>query len=105
VDETVRTRHGGLAEQIESELRRLGAWDAPAPPGPATSAFGSADRSFTQWLRYDLVPRLREVAAGRAEPPEHSMVGTQALRELDGNPEAERLVDLLLALDRVVERG
>ena len=63
---------------------RLARGMAPAPEGPAQGAFGWPDRSFTQWLQYDLLPRLREVAAGREDPPEDSMVGTKALREFDG---------------------
>jgi hypothetical protein len=60
------------------------------------------DRSFTQWVRYDLLPRVREVADGRGDPPDESMVATQALRELDGTPNRDRVIDALLELDRLL---
>ena len=105
MDGDARKSYGELADRLEAELRRLGAWDAPAPAGPATSAFGTLDRSFTQWVRYDLLPRLRDVAAGRADPPAESMVGAYAVRELDGVDEADKLIEVLLELDRLVEGG
>ena len=72
-----RARYGNVADEIEAGLRACGAWDGAVPDGPAQGAFGAPDRSFTQWLRYDLLPRLREVAEGRADPPNDSMVGTE----------------------------
>lgn len=94
-----------IADRIEAELRAMGAWDAPAPEGSAQSAFGEADRSFTQWLRHDLTPRLRAVAAQTEEPPPSSMVGARAVREFDGVPDADGLIDALGDLDRLVELG
>jgi hypothetical protein len=101
----VRPAYANVAQRIEQELRALGAWDQPAPDGPASGAFGGADRSFTQWLRYDLVPQLHAVADGRRSPPAQSMVGTRAVREFDGLDAAEPLVAVLLELDRLAESG
>jgi uncharacterized protein YqcC (DUF446 family) len=98
-----RSVYGAVGDKIEAGLRALGAWEGPAPEGPVLGAFGGPDRSFTQWVQYDLLPRLREVAASREDPPETSMVGTRALRELDGLPDADPLIDALLELDRLVE--
>ena len=93
--------YGTIADRIEAELRAIDAWDGAPPPGPARSAFGIGDRSFTQWLRYDLLPRLRAVAAGREHPPSTSMVGAKAVREFDGFDAADRLIDVLLELDQL----
>lgn len=97
-----RARYAKVADEIEAGLRVYGAWDIAAPEGGSEGAFGAPDRSFTQWLRYDLLPRLQEVAEGRADPPSESMVGAQALRELDGAHNADRLIDALLELDRLL---
>jgi tRNA pseudouridine synthase C len=105
VAETDRRAYGTIADRIESELRAIGAWDQPAPEGPVQGAFGAPNRSFSQWLRYDLTPRLREVAAGREDPPTTSMVGTMAIREFDGFDAADTLIDVLLELDKLAESG
>lgn len=99
-----RATFGEFADRIETELRALGAWGSPPPDGPVTSAFGLADMAFTQWLEHVLCARLREVAAGSSEPPDRSDVAVQAVRELDGWPEADRLVEILSALDQYVSR-
>jgi hypothetical protein len=98
-----RAMYGAVADSIETGLRALGAWGEPTAEGSPQGAFGAPERSFTQWVQYDLLPRLREVAAGREEPPEQSMAGTRALRELDGVQGADPLIDALLDLDRLVE--
>ncbi len=98
-----RAAYGVVADKIEAELRTFGAWELPAPDGPVRGAFGAPDRSFAQWLHYDLLPRLREIAAGRADPPDESMAGSKALREFDGLHDADPLIDVLLELDRLVE--
>jgi hypothetical protein len=100
-----RGAYASIAHRIEVELRALGAWDGPAPDGPAEGAFGAVNRSFTQWIRYDLIPRLRAVAAGSEDPPATSMVGTKAIREFDGWDVADPLIDVLLELDRLAESG
>jgi uncharacterized protein YqcC (DUF446 family) len=98
----VETAYGEIADELEAELRRLGWWGSPAPEGPVTSAFGGRDMSFAQWLEHILVPRLREVAAGDAEPPGDSQVAAYAVRELDGFDEAGPLLEVLGRLDRLV---
>lgn len=98
-----RRAYGAVADKIEAELRAFGAWEGSAPEGLAQGAFGWPGRSFTQWLQYDLLPRLRGVAAGREDPPQDSMVGTRALREFDGFQDAAPLIDALLELDRLVD--
>jgi uncharacterized protein YqcC (DUF446 family) len=99
----VNEAYGAIADDVEAELRRLGAWGSPPPAGPVTGAFGQPDVAFTQWLEHVLVPRLREVAAGEADPPGSSMVAAQAVRELDGWDEAAGLIAVLQRLDDLVE--
>ena len=102
-----RPEFGAVADGIEAELRRLGAWDGPPPTPEAIAkggAFGSRTMSFTQWLRWVLIPRLREVASGASEVPANSMVGAYAVRELDGWNEASQLIFRLTELDYLVER-
>jgi len=95
--------YGAIADALEAGLRRLGCWGSPAPTGPITGAFGQPDLAFTQWLEHVLVPRLREIASGQAEPPGSSMVAAQAVREFDGWDEADALIEILQRLDDLVE--
>ena len=92
---TDRAAYGRLAEKIEAELRSLGLWGHPPPAGPVRGPFGAPDLTFTQWLEHVLCPRLREIAAGRGEPPDRSSVAAMAVRELDGVEGAGGLIDAL----------
>jgi uncharacterized protein YqcC (DUF446 family) len=100
--------YGDLADGIAAELRRLGWWPEGVPDGaPAvevSGAFGQPDMPFVHWIALVLVPRLREVAAGTADPPGSSMVAAQAVRELDGVPDAGDLISLLQQLDDLASR-
>jgi uncharacterized protein YqcC (DUF446 family) len=98
-----RTAYAAIADRLEAELRSLGEWDSPEPAAPVTAAFGSNDRSFGQWLRYTLLARVRAIADGETEPPEHSMVAAQAVREFDGYDPAAELITVLTDLDELVE--
>lgn len=87
-------------DSIESELARL--WpDLPEPSGDDVAgggAFGHATMAFPQWLRFVFLPAARErIASG--DLPGSSQVGAQAVRELDGYPEADTLVGLLSEFD------
>jgi uncharacterized protein YqcC (DUF446 family) len=90
------------ADAIEAELRALGWWDIPEPEPERlvdAGAFGQRSLAFAEWLRWVLVPRLRQVAAGEVPWPSSSQVGAYAVRELDGVDEASALIDALIALD------
>src|SRR5215469_9481597 len=93
------------ADEIEGEMRSNGMWqDQPLRPGQLNfqQAFGMDTMTFTQWLQFVFLPRVREsVAANRF--PQSSSVGTQAVREFDGNTEADRLVTLLSEFDALFE--
>jgi uncharacterized protein YqcC (DUF446 family) len=90
---------------LERALADVGLWDVEQPTVEqmaGAGAFGSATMTFGQWLRWVLVPRARQ-ALETGSLPGSSNVAAYAVRELDGAPYADRLVDALLALDAAVE--
>ena len=100
---TDRNAYAAVADRIESELRAIGAWSTSADePAPAEGAFGAPNLSFSQWVQFTLLPKLRAIADGRGEPPPESNAGAQAVREYDGYDAADPLVGALLDLDRLV---
>lgn len=105
-DSRRRRRIGELADEIEREMQRVHAWD-PNPPSEesilAGGAFGLQAGPFEHWVQVVLVARLREVAAGTLELPGSSMVGTQATREWNGQPDLDVLTRLLIEVDEVTE--
>lgn len=104
-----RRRLGEIADEIESEMKRLRWWQDDPPSEDevlAGGAFGLETVAFTQWLQVVFVPRLRQAASGEFPVPSSSSVSTMAVREFDGYPEdTERLMDLLHEVDRVVKSG
>lgn len=96
-----------LIAEIEAELRALGWWSETPPTAEQmafTGAFGADTMTFAQWLQFILLDRLADVAAGRADLPPQSHLAPKAVREYDGAPEAENLIDRLLAVDDLVAR-
>ena len=92
-----------LANQIQTELVSYGYQGFPGEtPVQVNIAFGAGSMSFTGWLWSVFLPRVREILRDQSELPSESSVGTQAIRELDGFPEAERLVDLLCEFDYLI---
>lgn len=93
----------GIADRLEAELRRLGAWsDAPLPPEKMqfSRAFGGDTMAFEQWIQFVLVARLREIAATGSPLPPSSQLRAYAVREFDGREdEMAALIDLLGAVD------
>lgn len=100
---------GALARQldaVEAELRRLGWWQAQSPAPEQlrfTQAFGADTMAFTQWLQFVFLPNAREAVAGKRALPRRSMVGAQAVREFDGDEDAEHLCALLSSFDVAIE--
>ncbi len=95
-------------DEIEAEMRRIGWWDVPEPPPEAFEsrrAFLSDTMAFATWLRFVLLPRARSIVEARGELPPSSMVGTQAIREFDGDDRADRLTHLLAQFDGIVNRA
>jgi uncharacterized protein YqcC (DUF446 family) len=93
------------ADRIEAEMRRIGFWqDEPLRPEQMefTQAFAMDTMTYAQWLQFIFVPRVREAAAAN-QFPSSSSVGTQAVREFDGSPEAGDLITLLAEFDALFD--
>lgn len=93
------------ADEIESEMRSAGLWqDAPLRREQLNfkQAFAIDTMTFTQWLQFVFLPRVREAIAAN-QFPSSSSVGAQAVREFDGAPDADRLVTLLSEFDGLFE--
>lgn len=93
------------ADLTEAEMRRIGYWQAqPLRPEQLkfTQAFAMDTMAFAQWLQFIFLPRVREAAAAN-QLPSSSSVGTQAVREFDGSPEASDLVTLLSEFDALFD--
>jgi uncharacterized protein YqcC (DUF446 family) len=98
-----RSAYGAIGDRIEKELRAVGAWTASEEdPGPPEGAFGAPNLSFSQWVQFTLLPRVRAIADGEAEPPAESNAGAMAVREYDGYDAADPVVFALLDLDELV---
>lgn len=86
---------------IEAEMRRIGLWQKKALRPEQyrfAQAFGMDRMTFTQWLQFIFIPRVREAAVTGNFPAE-SHVATQAMREFDGFSEASQLIKLLAEFD------
>jgi uncharacterized protein YqcC (DUF446 family) len=90
---------------IEAEMRRIGFWESePLRPEQMefTQAFAMDTMTFAEWLQFIFLPRVREAAASNRFPS-GSSVGAQAVREFDGNPDADTLVTLLSEFDALFD--
>ena len=88
-------------EKIEAEMKRIGYWQQePLRPEQLEfqQAFAMDTMSYAQWLQFIFLPRVREAIAAE-EFPRSSSVGTQAIREFDGDDNAAGLVALLCNFD------
>jgi uncharacterized protein YqcC (DUF446 family) len=91
-------------QQIETELKKIGWWREDSLPEAAfrfEKAFARDTMTFSQWLQFILIPRVRGIIENQGEFPGQSQVGTQAIREFDGCAEASDLVDLLCRFDQI----
>lgn len=88
--------------EIEAEMKRIGYWsDEPLPEEAYEfqQAFAMDTMAFSQWLQFILIPRVRTIIEEKDDFPSDSMVGTQAVREFDGDATASGLVTLLSEFD------
>ena len=65
-------------------------------------AFAMDTMTFVQWLQFIFLPRVREAVKSNSFPTSSS-VGAQAVREFDGDPEADQLITLLSEFDGLFE--
>lgn len=100
-------RAAELAAEIEKEMKAIGCWRQETLPEAAYhfhQAFAMDTMTFSQWLQFVLVPRVRQIVAEQGEFPSRSMVGVQAMREFDGDARADRLVSLLSEFDGLFDK-
>ena len=93
------------ADLIEAEMKRIGYWqDTPLRPEQMqfTKAFATDTMTFTQWLQFVFLSRVRDAAAAN-QFPSSSNIGTQAAREFDGDPDADNLITLLSKFDALFD--
>ncbi len=87
--------------EIETEMKQIGFWQSePLPPEQYQfhTAFAMDTMSFSQWLQFVFIPKVKE-AADANQFPAKSQVGAQAVREFDALPSASRLITLLCEFD------
>jgi len=93
-------------DAIEAELRTLGWWDTERPSPEAfefQQAFAIDTMAYAQWLVFVFVPNVRAIIDDEGSFPTTSYVGTQAVREFDGQWEANELTSLLADFDAYIE--
>jgi uncharacterized protein YqcC (DUF446 family) len=96
-----------MVDRIETEMRAIQLWqhEALEPSSYAFSqAFAMDTMTFSQWLQFVFIARVREIISAHGSFPAHSMVAAQAVREYDGLPEASRLLSLLGQFDALIEQ-
>jgi uncharacterized protein YqcC (DUF446 family) len=96
-----------MVDRIEAEMRAIGLWQNEALE-PSRYAFNQAfamdTMTFSQWLQFVFIPRVREIINAHGSFPAQSMVAAQAVREYDGLHEASKLLKLLSAFDAFIEK-
>src|SRR5690349_20901466 len=95
-------------DEIEAEMKRLGMWRSePLPPEAYgfQEAFAMDKMTFTSWLQFIFIPRVRQIIEADGQFPRRSQVGAQAVREFDGNDDANALVAMLSDFDALIESG
>jgi uncharacterized protein YqcC (DUF446 family) len=105
--ESMPSKHDLLhyADLIEAEMKRIRYWqETPLRPEQMqfTKAFAVDTMTFTQWLQFIFLTRVREAAAAN-QPPSGSSVSAQAVREFDGDPDADNLITLLSEFDALFD--
>ena len=87
-------------------MKDIGYW-AEEPLSPEAydfqEAFAMDTMAFSQWLQFVFVPRVKQIVEDQEEFPSRSMVAVQAIREFDGDEEADRLVELLSEFDALFD--
>ena len=92
-----------LANEVEIEMKRLGLSGARNEAPIADGAFGGSAMTFDEWLQLVFLPNLRSAALSDTLPT-RSDVAVAAVRNLDGVPGTERLIELLSRIDNIVQQ-
>lgn len=102
----MRDRIRRQADAIEAELKSVGYWQSESlKPEQYKFArpYAADTMAFPQWLQFIFLPRVRDLL-GKSDQafPSGSAIGAYAAREMDGDPRAGRLVELLSAFDALI---
>lgn len=92
------------ATHLEAALRSRGWWTVEPPPPERMNfqaAFGADTLAFPEWLQWVLMARIRDGLAGGGLPS-RSEVATFAVREFDGLPDVEPVIEALRDLDDAI---
>ncbi|WP_224371038.1 YqcC family protein [Hyalangium versicolor] len=98
----IYTRAAQKIAAIEAEMKAIGVWSAEPLPESAyrfQRAFAADTMSFTQWLQFILIPRVRTIIEQGEDFPQGSNIGAQATREFAGYDRAARLTTLVSEFD------
>ncbi|MES1926396.1 YqcC family protein [Salinisphaera sp. T31B1] len=91
---------------IEQAMREAGYWhdEVPAPAAMASRTPFCADTlSFTQWLQFVFLPRMRALIEADARLPAASAIAPLAEESLDERFGKDRLVECLQRFDRLID--
>ncbi|WP_224242398.1 YqcC family protein [Hyalangium gracile] len=103
----VYTRAAEKIAAIEAEMKAIGVWSPQPLPESAyrfQRAFAADTMSFTQWLQFVLIPRVRSIIERGEDFPQGSRIAPQAVREFEGYHRAARLTALLGEFDALFEK-
>ena len=96
----------GLLIDIECELRRLNAWEKALPPVEALSStqpFAVDTLSFTQWLQFIFIPKIRILVENEGALPHKCDIAPMAEEYFRGQSlPASELIQILKEIDRVI---
>lgn len=91
-------------DAVTAQLKAVGYWDCPQPTDDQIEnggAFGLQTMAFVQWLRWIFVPTVEDRLAQGGPWPAESHVASQAVREFDGEYDADPLIEALRDFDRL----
>ena len=60
--------------------------------------------AFNQWLQFVFIPRVKSMIETGEKLPSDSYIGAQAVREFDGDDNAQGLITLLSEFDALFRR-
>lgn len=98
-----------LLIDLECELRRLNAWQEELPPVEALSStqpFAVDTLSFTQWLQFIFIPKIKLLVDNEGALPQKCDIAPMAEEYFRGQSlPARALIQTLEEIDQVITRA